>query len=315
MLSLIGVRADAQFAPTSTLFIKITPDFPEPGVNVTAELISYNTDLDLASITWTLDGKVILTGAGSKQVSFTSASIGSKNTLKAVAIDPGGQTYQTSIIIRPARVTMLIEAKSRVPVWYKGAALPSADGRVLVTAVPEFYSGASKINPALLIYEWRVDGEIKRGLSGKGKQNISVLAPGAGSTPKDIEVKISSSDGTMKQQGFASIKPYPVELLFYERSSSGLITSGAIKTKVISPGTKFEVEAVPFFVNYQSSSDLSYSWRQNGNSISPLSGRPQALSVEALSGTGGEGAQIDVIITNAKNIFEKIYNYFDVEVK
>lgn len=307
-----ALTAVAQFSPETPLFIKIIPESPEPGSEVRAELVSYNSDLDLANITWTLDGKTIASGVGVKQVSFTSAKAGSKNLLKATAIDEGGQKFQSSAIIRPASVTLLVESKSHVPPWYKGAALPSADGRILVTAMPEFYSGKTKLSPASLIYEWRVDGEVKRELSGRGKQNISASTPNG---LREIEVKVSSADGTFKQTGFVSLRGIIPEILFYERSSSGLITSKSIKTKTVSPGTKFEVEAIPFFINYSSPSDLKYSWKQNGDGISPLSGRSQALSVEAMQGSSGQSAQIEVAITNVKNIFENVINFFNVEVR
>jgi hypothetical protein len=247
-LALFAFGASAQIGvPSAALSIKITPEFPDPRGNVVATAISYSTDLDRASIAWMLDGEILAQGTGLKEVSFQAAAHGSKNTLSATVVTPEGKTFAATVEVSPQAVDLFTEAKTMVPHWYKGAALPGGGSRVVVTALPDFRSGSSKISASSLTYEWRIDGRVNRDASGRGKNKIVVAAPGPGEVPKDIELKVSTSDGLIAKETFASVRAFPAEVLFYEKRGQEGILRDTLKIKMIKAGSGFEVKAVPFF--------------------------------------------------------------------
>src|SRR3989344_4063284 len=93
----LALSTSAQFGVTgASLFIKIIPEFPDPGAMIAATLISYNTDLSRADIIWTLDGKTLARGEGVREVSFTAAKHGSRNILLAKTLTPNGERVHTS---------------------------------------------------------------------------------------------------------------------------------------------------------------------------------------------------------------------------
>lgn len=310
------VRAQLGFPGGANLSIKISPEFPDPGAEVRAELISYSLDVNRASITWVLDGKVLAGGVGIKEVSFKAASHGSKNTLSASATSPGGESFETSVNIRPQSVDLILEAKSRVPYWYKGAALPISKTRVVVSAIPNFISGGARISPSSLQYEWKVDRRLISDFSGRGRQSISVLTPGLGDTPKEVKIKVSSSDATLVKEATALVQAFSPEILFYERLPlEGLKTSLALRTKSVFPGEGFEVQAVPFYMNYSSLSDLSFSWSFDDSPADSLSGEPDALLVKTLAGSEGRSGLIEILVSNLKTLFESVNASFNVHVQ
>ena len=297
------------------LYIKITPEFPDPGVDISASLISYNTDLNLASITWTLDGKVLARGTAIKEVKFKAAAHGSKNTLRAVATSPEGAVFESTLIIQPQSVDIIIEGSTQAPYWYRGALLPSVGNQVTVVAIPNFITGKTRPSSASLIYEWRTDGRLRQDLSGRGRDSISIASPAAGTSPIDIEGKVSSTDKTLVKNAKSEIRGYAPEVYFYERGAEGLNLSSAIRTKLVRAGDVFAVEAIPFFMNYSSRADVGYNWKLNNQNTNSIPSDPSAISIETLPESGGQSATVEVLVTNAKNVYEQIVNRFNVSVQ
>ena len=180
----------------------------------------------------------------------------------------------------------------------------------------QFFSGKTKIAASSLVYNWRVDGKVMSDFSGRGKQSLTTAAPGVGQAPKEVSVKISSLDGTLAKEVSTSVRAFSPEILFYERKPlEGLVTSAALRKKIVAAGGRFEVEAVPFFMNYLSLADLDFVWTFNGNSVEKDVDDPRAFAVNTIAGSEGEGARVGVSITNINNLYNKIVNFFDVEVE
>ncbi|HBT81755.1 hypothetical protein A2757_00335 [Candidatus Giovannonibacteria bacterium RIFCSPHIGHO2_01_FULL_48_47] len=316
LLPALSAQAQLRLPGGASLSIKISPEFPDPGAEVRAELLSYSLDVNRASITWALDGKALASGVGVKEVSFKAAAHGAKNTLSASATSPGGERFETSVVIRPQSVDLILDAKSRVPHWYRGAALPISRTRVVVSAIPNFISSGARINPSSLQYEWRVDRRLISDFSGRGKDSISVLTPGLGEVAKEVMVKVSSSDASLVKEARAMVQAFSPEILFYERLPlEGIKTSLALRTKNLFAGGEFEVQAVPFSMNYSSLSDLSFSWSFDGNATDPLSGEPDTLLVKTGGGSEGQSGLIGILVSNLKTLFESVNASFDVNIQ
>jgi hypothetical protein len=311
-LALFALNTHAQFGlPGGSASITISPKFPNPGEEVTAKLSSLSADLDSSTITWTLDGKTLSSGVGKKEATFKAAKHGSANNLSAEIVTSVGQELEASLVLRPQLADLIVEARSKIPAWYEGASLPTNNSGVKVLAMPNFIVSGSRLNPASLQYEWRINDRLMRDLNGKGKQSINVSGESS-----SISVKISSQDGTISKEVFASIQSTQPEVLFYETNSlEGIISSQALKTSVIKGGENIEVEAVPFYLSYADSVDLNFAWRFNGNSTEPMPDKPAALIIKSFPESKGQTALVEVIISNAKNLLEKVADSFNVKVE
>ncbi|MEK7085147.1 MAG: hypothetical protein AAB904_01315, partial [Patescibacteria group bacterium] len=154
--------------------VKISPQVPGPFTKVQAEANSFTFDIDRANIRWILNGRVISQGIGVKTASFETGGIGSAYTLRVVVSPQNGGTLEKSIEIRPAAIDLLIESKSFVPDWYKGASLLTPGGEFTVVAIPHFSSQGARLKPETLNYVWKVDGRARSDLSGRGRQSITI---------------------------------------------------------------------------------------------------------------------------------------------
>lgn len=315
-LLFIAYTAHAQLdvLSKSALTIKLTPQYPTPGSQVTAELSSLNIDIDKANITWVVDGKTILKGSGEKKITFIAASRGSSNKISASATDLSGKTTSAFVTLRPQNIDFLVQTGSRVPYWYKGASLPSTGSRVTVTAMPDFVIGATAISPSSLYYDWRVDNKIRKDLSGKGKRTVSFISEGQG-FPKQLELKASSLDGSIAHKSIFAVEANPQEILFYEKGDSSSPFSQAISKKTMSANDKIKIQAVPFYLNYSNPSDLQYEWANYGKPSNPVEGEPSTIEIEAAPGSEGMSVVFSILITNTKNLLQKISNTIYVQVK
>ena len=214
---------------------------------------------------------------------------------------------------KPVEVNLLLESGSYVPSWYRGASLPTLESKTKVSAF--IFLNGKKLLPANFTYNWRIDGNLDREVSGKGKESISYAFPKSKGSSSVIQVEVLDTKNKLRGKAEIVIDPKVPEVLIYEKNSSGPIVSRAIRNKTMSPGSKFEIKAVPFFMNFVAKSSLQFIWFQDSQPQSAVEGEPDAYVVEAKPGTGGQNATFKVIVTNTKSLLEKIENSIYVEVR
>ena len=306
-------RAQEDFQSVTTATIEISPEFPEPFSKVTAKAISFSFDMDRASIQWFLNGRGLEQGTGLKEIFFEIGPLGSENILKAV-ITPqggGGQIIKTAEI-RPQAIDLLVEAKSFIPPWYKGGGVVTAGSRIKVIAVPHFISDGARLDSKTLVYDWKIDGETRGDLSGRGRQSLVFKAPAISSAVTEISVKISSPQGNIESEARTFVETRSPELLFYERRPlEGLISSEALSVRTITAGSRLEIEAVPFFANISSLKELVFSWKFDGAEVLPNPREPNLFVVKSETGNSGQ-AFIETAAKNLKNILEEVSASFYV---
>src|SRR3989304_7398805 len=72
---------------------------------------------------------------------------------------------------KPVEVNLLMEPGSYAPGWYRGASLPTLESKTKISAF--IFLNGKKLLPANFIYNWTIDGNLDRVVSGKGKDGIS----------------------------------------------------------------------------------------------------------------------------------------------
>ena len=204
--------------------------------------------------------------------------------------------------LKQVEVNLLMEPGSNVPSWYRGAPLPTLESKTRVSAF--IFLNGKKLPPGNFTYSWTIDGNLDRIASGKGKESISYAFPKSKGSASAIQVEVLDTKNKLRGKGEILINPRIPEVLIYEKSSSGPITARAIKNKTMGPGSKFEIKAVPFFMNASSFENLNFRWNFDGLEIPADPTEPNVFLVKSNSGSSGS-ALLNLIVNNLKSVLEE----------
>lgn len=131
-----------------------SPQYPTANQIVTLTLSAPGASLTSVPVSWTVDGTLIQNGVGMTTFSVNSGEYGKTRTV-TVRAQPSSQPAITrTITIIPQEVSIIYEATSYVPPFYKGKALFNKEGTVRFIAMPNMTSstGAS-LSPSTLIHK------------------------------------------------------------------------------------------------------------------------------------------------------------------
>jgi hypothetical protein len=302
-------RAHAQFnspLPTS-INVDIEPSTPKPYDTVTVTLSSYDTDLDGATITWSVNGKKQGSGVGQKVLSF---SVGAANTTTALAITivtSQGETINKSYSIRPTSVDLIWEATGYTPPFYKGKTLFSHQDVIEFIALPHITnSNGVEIPPQNLVYTWTRNGTVVGDFSGYGKYTYSVQSSIV-SRPLDIQVEVTSPN--TDAVGSAEVVATPVDptVLMYEKNPLyGIQFQKALADGTTLTGSKeINVIGEPYFFGTTDAHDasLSYNWNINGSTIDSDTTVTTRTFREPDNSNGGT-SNISLTVNNSNQILQ-----------
>lgn len=284
--------------------IKVTPEFPGPYEDVTIEIVSYQTDLQRAKITWESGGKVLATGTGVTKYSMRTKNVGEKISL-AVSIRTYEGLYMTkSISVLPLTMEMHWEASTYTPPFYRGKALPSPQSKIKMVALPNFTDANKKrISDKDLVYVWRAqNGDILN--QGYGKVSAYTKTPNGVGFERPVDVEVSSLGNTLRAKKRFSIKSFSPLIQFYENNPLlGIMYSKAIKQELLLADKEVVVRGEPFFFSrsQKDSGELVYSWTQNGKTIQNEGDFSITLRQEA---EGSGSSRFDFSVKNPDNVFE-----------
>jgi len=218
MIAMISVAhlAHAQVLGANPLTITFSPQYPAPYQTVTVTPGSTIVDLASASVTISVDGKVIYQGTGSGSASFTAGGPGSTNTV-TVAIASSQGNFQSTAVVRASSVALIVEPESTTHPFYEGASQIAIQGGVRLIAMADLRasSGGSSIDPKSLVYNWRIGDQNLQGDSGIGKSSIEILGP-AQYRSENVSVTVSTQDGSITGSASTPVVPVDPTILFYE---------------------------------------------------------------------------------------------------
>lgn len=277
-----------------SFFVDFTPQNPGANTQVSAQVTSYNFDVDRANITWILNGKKANTG---KQFSFTTANIGSQTVLRVSVTTPDGFNLDKSFYFQAAEVDLLWETPSYVPASYRGKALPPAKASIKVTAIPQ----GTKIAASKLIYEWRRNDKNLPNSSGQGKNTFNFYTAETGD--EVIEVLVSNSDKSINAKGITRIKVEMPKILFYEEHPlEGPLYQKELGDVFTLSKPELIIRAEPYFFSKRALPLLSYEWQINEKKIDTPT-KPNLLSLSLEAGAKGTSL-IKLSLNNPKNLLE-----------
>jgi len=249
---------------------------------------------------------------GLSQFTFTAGGNGKEKNVVAT-IQFTSSTVTKSFTITPQDVSIIYEADSYTPPFYKGKGLYGLQGTVTFVAIPNlFSSNGTRLNPKNLTYKWTVDGTVLGSKSGYGKSSLSYTGSILG---KDVSVQvdISSSDGSTGV-GYMVLKAESPETLLYEKNPLyGILFNKELSSNGFSLSDKeVTLDAIPYSTSATevNSSNLNYSWKINGNSISA----PKNQNYVTLRNTTGKSgsAQISVLVDNNDHFLQEMSNSLNI---
>jgi hypothetical protein len=296
----------ANASSPDTILVNIAPQNPAPGENVTITLNSYVDNLNAILISWSVNGKSMLSGVGKKSFSVNAPAAGAQTTVVATIKLPDGD-INTTMIIKSSVMVLLWQADdSYVPPFYKGKALPSPQSEVKVVAMPEIRSGSQTVNSTNLVYNWKQDYTNNTDGSGYGKNSFTYVNDYLDSS-NNIDVTASTTDQTSSSEASLDIGTYQPKILFYKNDAN----LGTIWEQAISDGYKINgdtiLQAAPYFI---SPGDiriptLTWSWSINNNPVAIQGYQQNLMPLKVQSGVSGT-SKIDLQINNTYKVFENV---------
>lgn len=260
--------ASAQRGP-DPIRIRVTPEVPGPNASVTIELQDSTTTLGDAVITWSKDGKVALSGVARRTFTFETRGVG-ETTQVHVLVEKGSAIVEREFTFRPSVVTLVWEADTYVPPFYKGKALASPGAQVRVFAFADVRDPrGNRIAESDLFYEWEKDGVKFADRSGIGVASFSFeasqLAPG-----ERVSLTVRTRDGEIAGRSSLLLTYYDPLLLLYERHPlRGIRYERALSPEASFASQELTLVAEPYFfsVGERDGADLSHEWTVDGNPI------------------------------------------------
>ena len=293
----LGLKIPAVFAQSFTnepnITIKITPADPEPGEETTASLTSYETNLNLARITWSHNGKV---KSGYGETKFV-INVGNDETktevINADIVLSDGQQIQKQITITPSNFDITWEAlNTKYPPFYKGKKIPIKENSIRVAIIsPNNSAGATS-------YTWTRNGTNIKNKAGSNKPYIDFT-----NTEIDKKENINVAIVNKEKNANRNIEiPFTnPRILFYEYSPlTGIFLGNSIENKVIGYENIISILAIP--VGYNNLSKNIVSWELSNTSV-PNQKNPYLLSFNAPDEQGK--VNLTVSIENLKTLYQE----------
>ena len=288
---------------SSSILVSVAPENPNPNENVTITLSSYASNLDSVLISWSVDGKSVLSGVGKKSFFLNAPASGGETSVVATIAFPDG-AIDTKIIIRPAAMVLLWQANdSYVPPFYRGKALPTPDSEIKIVALPEIKSGSSLVDPQNMIYAWKQDYNNMQDASGYGKNSFSYVNDYLESS-SNISVVASTIDQQNSSEANIDVGTANVKIIFYKNDAN----LGTIWDQALSDGHKIQndeiIEADPYFISPKDIRIpiLNWTWSINDSPINVLGSRKNLIPLQVQAGTSGT-SKISLSIENQQRIF------------
>lgn len=258
-LSIATLTSYAQLGG-GALNLIVTPEYPRPFQTVTVVPQSSTIDLSASTLTITVDGRVVSEGSGAEAAYVTLGGAGTATTVTVRAVN-NGQTYTSSVTIRPADVALVIEPVSSAHPFYEGGSLISSEGQLRIIALSELRgAGGALLPPASLVYTWRNGDQILESASGIGKSVLTATAPGRYRDAR-ITVTVTTQDRSVVAEAATTIAPTdPFVRVYRNDPLLGPLYNAALPANLTLLGEEEGFRAVP----YHFPGIPSIAWSVNG---------------------------------------------------
>ncbi len=247
--------------------LNVSPANPAPGESVSVSVSSSQFNIDLANISWSLDGKVVSSGIGEKTFSL-KAPVGGKTSVVLVTVTPSkGQSIEKSVNISSGDLDLIWESvDGYTPPFYRGKTLPIKQSVIKIVAIPDVRSSSgsnAKIND--FVYSWRKDGSNMAGQSGLAKNSFQFANQ---ILDQNNRIDVSATNGTKTVENSMIITPFTPEIVFYkfdQDKGMSALEKAFTDTVNVSNQPRYTIAAEPYFLkkNFLKDKNVTFTWKLN----------------------------------------------------
>ena len=290
------------FAVGEDISVNVIPENPHPYDPVSVELSSYTNDLNRSLITWSVNGKVFLTGIGKNNIKFNLGENGTVADINVGIRTEDGTSITKHILIQATDIDLLWEAPdSFVPPFYRGKALPAREAFVKFVAIPNTNNFKIDNNTKNFVYTWKHNYENVPDSSGFQKDSI-LISMDYLNQEENVSVIAQSLSNQYGASAQMSITPFSPLLDFYKNSEINGVDYSYSLSDGYSLSGATTITAVPYFISPRSprSPVLDYTWKLNGNEANADKNN---INIQT---TGKGNGIIDVLIDNNSTLYQTI---------
>lgn len=294
---IVALPASAQVIDTtiSDQPVRITVSPETPGANTQVVIRVEAADIGTAVVSWKLNGEEVLSGYGKGGFTFTTGAQGETTTVALSIAYPGKPLISRTFTFTPSELSLVWEANTYVPPFYKGRSHYSRGAFLRVVAFPEVRGVDGALVPdSNLVFAWRRDGEFVAEASGRGKSAFAFFGNQV-NEGEALSVTVSDLSGTPRASSEIFIPAEEPRIIFYERDGFGrIVYERALYDGSSFPGNEATLVAEPYFFSAGTRSDphLSFAWTLNGDTVT-ASGAQGLITVRTQSeGTAEFGLEI-----------------------
>ena len=304
--------AQAQMTTTGSIDLSTSVDNPTPGEDVLITARSYSTNINAATVTWTVNGKVAAHGVGLTTLTVKAPAVGKVTTVDVTLDTQEGFTFESSIGVMSGSVDFVIEPDGYVPPFFSGKIPVTYQNMVKVVAVPHLANSAGvEYDPKTLIYKWEQGTTVLETQSGYGRQSVTL--PGSIiPRPLQISVTVSTRDGSNSTSHAAMIAYSGPFISFYKNDPlyGPMYNKSVGQSLYFGSSRETAVVAVPFGFNMPTDGvgNLNLKWLINGTEHTELA-QNRTITLRAPAGTAGT-SDISLTISNAKGILQNAEGRF-----
>lgn len=274
------------------LVIVVSPEAPAPAETTTITLSSTPVDLSRSMFVWKVNGNIKNTGAGKREFTFTMGPSTSSTVISVAITTPNGEVISRVFTFRPGSVTLLWEANTYTPPFYKGRALYTPGADVRIVAVPDIRDPNGSLVPtSQLTYKWSVDEEPFADRSGLGR-NTFYLAGAQLQPDQIVTVDVLRENGLKAAHAELVIPKNSPVIRFYKSDPlRGILYKNAMLGSVKLTNTETTIQAEPYFISgsTRESTYVLYTWTLNNEGIEPQSADKSAVTLRQTTGQSGHG--------------------------
>jgi hypothetical protein len=300
--------ASAQdFTGVTPLTLSASPSYPRPYQTVVITPQSTVANLSSETFAWKVNGKAAGTTTGGASFGATLGAAGAPVTV-SVSGTGGAGSLSASIALNPTDVSLVPEPSTTVHPLYPGSPLVASQSAVRLVALADLRTSAGRIDPAKLVYDWRLDDQELQPQSGIGQSVLAVQAPMMYRSAT-ITVTVSDQAGSVIGQDSYVLNPVtPIVRLYENDPLEGPLYDAALGGSYQMADAEASFIAVPYFF----SAAPAISWTIGGqpSSQGPLvtvrsNGNGSGSAVLAASASGSlleqGGAQCTVSFSSSQS--------------
>lgn len=301
ILLLLGVApfayAQLGVVPAPVQYI-VSPETPGPNQQVSIEAQGVGTFLGDSTITWSKNGKVVLTGVGERVFSFTTGALGVQTSVRVSIQSRTQGTIVQEWLFIPSAINLVWEADTSTPPLYKGKALYSAGATVKVVAYPTIVVNGKALPSNSLSFQWRRKDQPVPSASGVGR-NIFNFSGDQLQTEEVIAVDVYYGASKLGSGEVVIPVSAPQIVLYAKDPLRGMLLDSALPTGISLNSKEFTLQAVPYFFDNNSLKNGSapFVWTLNGDETTGPNATKGVLTLRQ-TGSGTGSAVIGVSIQN-----------------